>query len=130
MMQITNEAVYVFNLIACHLEGRRLDCIDSDIYYFFYPHRRKQQLKELVSVMCQKGDGAQLSLFPFPGLQEDVERMLVSKAQQTPVLSLPNYYRTLFAYHTYRGDYKKGTCVLHELMCFIECVHFIIKVRM
>ncbi|KAH7034357.1 nucleoporin Nup120/160-domain-containing protein [Linnemannia elongata] len=84
MMQITNEAV------------------------------RKQQLKELVSVMCQKGDGAQLSLFPFPGLQEDVERMLVSKAQQTPVLSLPNYYRTLFAYHTYRGDYKKASTHMYE----------------
>ncbi|KAF9143575.1 hypothetical protein BGX30_000102 [Mortierella sp. GBA39] len=75
---------------------------------------RKQQLKELVSAMCQKGDGAQLSLFPFPGLQEDVERMLVSKAQQTPVLSLPNYYRALFAYHTYRGDYKKASTHMYE----------------
>ncbi|KAF9152617.1 hypothetical protein BG015_004987 [Linnemannia schmuckeri] len=84
MMQITNEAV------------------------------RKQQLKELVSIMCQKGDGAQLSLFPFPGLQEDVERTLVSMAQQTPVLSLPNYYRVLFAYHTYRGDYKKALLLLTE----------------
>ncbi|KAF8944515.1 hypothetical protein BGZ47_004142 [Haplosporangium gracile] len=84
MMQITNEAV------------------------------RKQQLKELVSTMCQKGDGAQLSLFPFPGLHEDVERTLVSMAQQTPVLSLPNYYRALFAYHTYRGDYKKASTHMYE----------------
>jgi hypothetical protein len=51
-------------------------------------------------------------------MQEDVERMLVSKAQQTPVLSLPNYYRALFAYHTYRGDYKKGTWIpeIHSLL--------------
>ncbi|KAF9906613.1 hypothetical protein EC991_000413 [Linnemannia zychae] len=84
MMQITNEAV------------------------------RKQYLKELVSTMCGKGDGAQLSLFPFPGLYEDVERMLVSKAQQTPILSSPNYYKALFAYHTYRGDYKKAATHMYE----------------
>ncbi|KAK3835045.1 MAG: nucleoporin Nup120/160-domain-containing protein [Linnemannia gamsii] len=75
---------------------------------------RKQHLKELVSTMCEKGDGAQLSLFPFPGLHEDVERMLVLKAQQTPILSLPNYYRPLFAYHTYRGDHKKAATHMYE----------------
>ncbi|KAF9092113.1 hypothetical protein BGX23_004603 [Mortierella sp. AD031] len=76
---------------------------------------RKQHLRELVSTMCANNDGAQLSLFPFTGgLQEDVERMLLSKAQQSSILSLPNYYRVLFAYHTYRGDFKKAATHMYE----------------
>ncbi|KAF9922637.1 hypothetical protein FBU30_007246 [Linnemannia zychae] len=75
---------------------------------------RKQHLRELVTTMCERGDGPKLSLFAFPGLQDDVERMLVSKAQQSPVLSSPNYYRTLYAYHTYRGDYKKAATHMYE----------------
>lgn len=61
-----------------------------------------------VSTVCNRGDGAKLSLFPFKGLQDEVERLLLQKAQQLPVLSSPDYYSILAAYYTYRGDYRNG----------------------
>lgn len=62
-----------------------------------------------ISAICDRGDGAKLSLFPYKGgLQDEVERILLLKAQQAPVLSSPDYYSILAAYYTYRGDYRNG----------------------
>ncbi|KAG0049659.1 hypothetical protein BGZ83_005520 [Gryganskiella cystojenkinii] len=73
---------------------------------------RKQYLRVFVTTICNRGDGAKLSLFPFKGVQDEVERLLLLSAQQSPVLSSPDYYSILSAYYTYRGDYRNVASVM------------------
>ncbi|KAF9581786.1 hypothetical protein BGW38_001079, partial [Lunasporangiospora selenospora] len=73
---------------------------------------RKEYLSALVTAMCSKGDGAKLSLFAFTGMQEEVERMLCINAQQSAVLSHPDYYKILYAYYSYRGDFRSAAAIM------------------
>ncbi|KAF9111598.1 hypothetical protein BGX27_004688 [Mortierella sp. AM989] len=73
---------------------------------------RKQILKKFVSKICENGDGAKLALFTFGALQDDVERILKSNAEQGAVLSRPDHYKVLYAYYIYKGEYKKGATIM------------------
>ncbi|KAF9358568.1 hypothetical protein BGX26_001405 [Mortierella sp. AD094] len=73
---------------------------------------RKQILKKFVTKICENGDGAKLTLFTFGGLQDDVERILKSNAEQGAVLSKPDHYKVLYAYYIYKGEYKKGAIIM------------------
>lgn len=73
-----------------------------------YHFSRKQYLRLFVSTLCRNGDGGKLSLFPFTGLIDEVERMLLLKAESQHVLSKPDPYKTLYAFYCYRGDYRNG----------------------
>lgn len=65
-------------------------------------------LHTFIKTLSETGNGPKLSLFPFTDLQEEVERVLNKGARQTPVLAHPNYHTILYAYYTYRGDYRNG----------------------
>lgn len=97
-----------------------MTCTDFFLPLFCQPfyHSRKQYLRVFVSTVCKRGDGAKLSRFPFKGLQDEVERLLLLKAQQSPVLSSPDYYSTLSAYYTYRGDYRNG--MIHDARMHVQ----------
>lgn len=78
------------------------------IRFDFLLFRRKMHLQTFIKTLSETGHGAKLSLFPFTDLQDEVERALNKGARQTPVLAHPNYHTILYAYHTYRGDYRNG----------------------
>ncbi|KAF9961490.1 hypothetical protein BGZ70_008276 [Mortierella alpina] len=75
---------------------------------------RKQYLRLFVSTLCRNGDGGKLSLFPFTGLIEEVERMLLLKAESQHVLSKPDPYKTIYAFYCYRGDYRNAASIMYQ----------------
>lgn len=46
--------------------------------------------------------------YAFGGLQPEVEATLEFRARTCGVLSTPNYYRILYAYHVHRGNFRQG----------------------
>ncbi|KAF9374900.1 hypothetical protein CPC16_001011 [Podila verticillata] len=73
---------------------------------------RKMHLHTFIKTLSETGNGPKLSLFPFTDLQEEVERVLNKGARQTPVLAHPNYHTILYAYYTYRGDYRNAAATM------------------
>ncbi|KAG0302349.1 hypothetical protein BGZ98_007593 [Dissophora globulifera] len=73
---------------------------------------RKHFLRIFVNEMCANGDGAKLGLFAFKGLQDEVERLLLSNAEQASVLSTPDYYQIMYGFYTYKEDFRNAATVM------------------
>ncbi|KAF8932192.1 nucleoporin Nup120/160-domain-containing protein [Dissophora ornata] len=73
---------------------------------------RKHFLKVFVTEICANGDGAKLSLFSFQGLEDEVEKLLMSIAEQADVLSASDSYRVLYSYYVYKGDFRNAATVM------------------
>ncbi|KAI1313010.1 hypothetical protein EDD11_002788 [Mortierella claussenii] len=73
---------------------------------------KKHALKKFIKTVCDNGDGAKLSLFPFNALQDQVEQILRLQAEHRPVLSKPDHNKTLYAYYVYKGEYKKAATTM------------------
>ncbi|KAJ1885583.1 hypothetical protein LPJ66_010047, partial [Kickxella alabastrina] len=77
---------------------------------------QRDSLRHLVSVLCERAGGiAVLCRLTFPGLQEEVERSLLFKARHSdPAVPRPNYYRILYAFHIYRGNYRNAASAMYQ----------------
>ncbi|KAJ1729776.1 hypothetical protein LPJ61_003358, partial [Coemansia biformis] len=79
---------------------------------------QKQQLdclRHLVGVLCEQAGGvAILCRLSFLGLQEEVERNLLFKARHGDLLATPNYYRILYSFHVYRGNYRNAASAMYQ----------------
>ncbi|KAJ2840744.1 hypothetical protein FBU31_000163 [Coemansia sp. 'formosensis'] len=79
---------------------------------------QKQQLgclRHLVSVLCEREGGvATLCRLSFPGLHEHVEQNLLFKARHSDLLAKPNYFRILYSFHVYRGNYRNAASAMYQ----------------
>ncbi|KAF9427628.1 hypothetical protein BGZ94_004535 [Podila epigama] len=73
---------------------------------------RKMHLQTFIKTLCETGHGTKLALFPFTDLQEEVERTLQRGARQSSLLATPNYHTILYAYYTYKGEYKNAAAIM------------------
>ncbi|KAJ2727064.1 hypothetical protein GGI07_000182 [Coemansia sp. Benny D115] len=73
-------------------------------------------LRHFVSVLCERDQGVPvLCRLAFPGLQEEIERNLLFKARHSNLLqSKPNYYRILYSFHIYRGNYRNAASAMYQ----------------
>ncbi|KAJ1965275.1 hypothetical protein GGI12_000879 [Dipsacomyces acuminosporus] len=72
-------------------------------------------LRHLTGVLCEREGGtAILCRLSFTGLQEDVERNLLFKARHSDLLAKPNYYKILYAFHVYRGNYRNAASAMYQ----------------
>ncbi|KAJ1659674.1 hypothetical protein IWQ61_001296 [Dispira simplex] len=117
-------------------------------------------LRHLISVLCEQRQMHLITRWSFGELQEEVEQTLLFKArnseihpglmvarstavladsegqnnvQESPRIP-PNYYKILYAYHTYRGDYRSassamfqyaerlGDLVHREVQAYVTCL--------
>ncbi|KAJ1668349.1 hypothetical protein IW140_000347 [Coemansia sp. RSA 1813] len=81
------------------------------------PDQKVQQdcLRHLIGVLCERNGGvAVLCRLSFSGLQEDVERSLLFKARHSDILAKPNYYRILYSFHIYRGNYRNAASAMYQ----------------
>ncbi|KAI9505139.1 nucleoporin Nup120/160-domain-containing protein [Coemansia spiralis] len=81
------------------------------------PDQKLQQdcLRHLVGVLCEREGGvAILCRLSFAGLQEDVERSLLFKARHSDILAKPNYYKILYSFHVYRGNYRNAASAMYQ----------------
>ena len=69
--------------------------------------RRKDCLRQLLVVLCERGELQQLVQFPYIDLESDVVAILESRARSVDLTS-HNYYDLLYAFHVFRNNYRKG----------------------
>ncbi len=73
--------------------------------------RRKDCLRQLLVVLCERGELQQLVQFPYIDLEDEVVSILESRARSVD-LTTHNYYDLLYAFHIFRNNYRKGNLVL------------------
>ncbi|KAJ2157215.1 hypothetical protein GGF46_004660 [Coemansia sp. RSA 552] len=72
-------------------------------------------LRHLTGVLCERDGGvAILCRLSFPGLQEEIERNLLFKARHSDLLVRPNYYKILYSFHVYRGNYRNAASAMYQ----------------
>ncbi|KAG8969377.1 hypothetical protein FRB90_010750, partial [Tulasnella sp. 427] len=58
--------------------------------------------------MCDKGEIDRLTRWNFVGFQQEVENVLAFKARNADPIGWPNYANVLYAWYTFRGDYRSA----------------------
>ncbi len=77
---------------------------NSDALFF---RRRKDCLRQLLVVLCERGELQTLVRFPYIDLEADAVAILESRARAVDLTS-HNYYDLLYAFHVFRNNYRKG----------------------
>ncbi|PVD33582.1 hypothetical protein C0Q70_04839 [Pomacea canaliculata] len=77
------------------------------------PTRRKDCLRQLVVVLCERGELQTLVEFPYKDMQEEVEVVLEKRARSVD-LATHNYYDLLYAFHIYRNNFRKAASIMCE----------------
>ncbi|XP_072022544.1 nuclear pore complex protein Nup160-like [Amphiura filiformis] len=75
--------------------------------------RRHDCLRQFVVVLCERAQIKQLCQFPYVDLHDEVVSIIESRAR-TVDLTTHNYYDLLYAFHIYRGNYRKAGGVMYE----------------
>ncbi|KAI9475093.1 hypothetical protein LPJ78_004407 [Coemansia sp. RSA 989] len=72
-------------------------------------------LRHLTGVLCEREGGvAILCRLSFPGLQEEIEHNLLFKARHSDPLVRPSYYKILYSFHVYRGNYRNAASAMYQ----------------
>ncbi|XP_046552449.1 LOW QUALITY PROTEIN: nuclear pore complex protein Nup160-like [Haliotis rubra] len=77
------------------------------------PSRRKDCLRQLLVVLCERGDLQALVEFPYIDLQDEVVNILESRARSVDLVT-HNYYNLLYSFHIYRNNFRKAGHVMYE----------------
>ncbi|XP_070567013.1 nuclear pore complex protein Nup160-like [Ptychodera flava] len=75
--------------------------------------RRKDCLRQFIVVLFERSQLQQLCEFPYIDLEDEVVSIVESRARSID-LSTQNYYEFLYAFHVYRGNYRKAGSVMYE----------------
>ncbi|KAI9202807.1 uncharacterized protein BJ171DRAFT_512078 [Polychytrium aggregatum] len=116
-----------------------LELLDFDAAYTALmsntePTSQKNCLERFVTKLCEHGEiEALCTKYSFSGLGTDVERFLKFKAS-TQVLGpdrrsdavnsgeVPNYYRILYSYYVFRGDFRSAGLAMYENACALASI--------
>jgi len=71
-------------------------------------NRQRDCLRQFVTALSEEGDFNRLCSLPFSNLQLELENTLEFKARNSPIPSQPNYYKVLYSYFVFKGNYRKG----------------------
>ncbi|XP_077865765.1 nuclear pore complex protein Nup160-like [Saccoglossus kowalevskii] len=77
------------------------------------PVRRKDCLRQFIVVLFERCQLQQLCEFPYIDLEDEVVSIVESRARSVDLM-LQNYYEFLYAFHVYRGNYRKAGSVMYE----------------
>ncbi|KAK2174344.1 hypothetical protein NP493_810g00006 [Ridgeia piscesae] len=81
------------------------------------PSRRKDCLRQFLVVLCERADLQTLVQLPYKDrhvdLEEEVVNVLASRARSID-LSKHNYYDLLYAFHVFRGNFRRAGTVMYE----------------
>ncbi|XP_019626298.1 PREDICTED: nuclear pore complex protein Nup160-like isoform X3 [Branchiostoma belcheri] len=75
--------------------------------------RRKDCLRQFIVVLCERSQLQTLVEFPYVGLHDEVVYIIESRARSVD-LTAHNYYDLLYAFHIYRGSYRKAGSTMYE----------------
>jgi hypothetical protein len=70
---------------------------------------QQSALETLIVAMVEHGHPSRLCSFPFTGLQDAVDSILLHKAEQVvDIRPQANYHKILFSWRIQQGDYQGG----------------------
>eukprot|EP00058_Branchiostoma_floridae_P011934 XP_002597422.1 hypothetical protein BRAFLDRAFT_122633 [Branchiostoma floridae] len=75
--------------------------------------RRKDCLRQFIVILCERSQLQTLVEFPYVGLHDEVVYIIESRARSVD-LTAHNYYDLLYAFHIYRGSYRKAGSTMYE----------------
>lgn len=75
--------------------------------------RKKDCLRQFVVVLCERSQYKTLVEFPYIELRDDLVNILESRARSVD-LTTHNYYDLLYAFHIFRGNYRKAGAIMYE----------------
>lgn len=81
-------------------------------------NRKQQQVSHLVYKMCEDDALDRLLSMNFRGLVKEVEASLSFRARNADPRARTNYSQILYTWHTFRGDYRNGSCFLACISIF------------
>lgn len=83
--------------------------------------RRKDCLRQLLVVLCERGELRTLVHLPYRDrhvdMEEEVVAILESRARCMDLLSHA-YYDVLYAFHVMRGNFRRGLCIATHCVSF------------
>ncbi|XP_020630292.1 nuclear pore complex protein Nup160-like isoform X2 [Orbicella faveolata] len=77
------------------------------------PVRRRVCLHKLMVTLCERGQTQQLIEYPFINLQDEFVDIMESHAR-TVDITTHSYYDLLYAFHVYRGNYRKAGSAMYD----------------
>ncbi|KAI9596109.1 nucleoporin Nup120/160-domain-containing protein [Syncephalis fuscata] len=101
-------------LFKCHLALHQYD--DAFMAMMENPDSTKQTtcLSQFIIKLCDHQQIGKLCGYAFGALQSEVETTLEFRARTCGVLSTPNYYRVLYAYHVHRGNFRHAARAMYN----------------
>jgi len=101
------------NIFKHHLELGHNDLAYNALITNPDPIRRRDCLHKFMVVLCERGHTRQLIEYPFINLQDEFEDIVESHAR-TVDITTHNYYDMLYAFHVFRGNYRKAGSAMYE----------------
>ncbi|KAL5007266.1 hypothetical protein ScPMuIL_016072, partial [Solemya velum] len=77
------------------------------------PSRRKDCLRQLLVMLCERGDLQVLVEFPYIDLEDEVVSILENRARSVD-LTTHNYYDLLYAFHIFRSNFRRAGSTMYE----------------
>ncbi|XP_038053213.1 nuclear pore complex protein Nup160-like isoform X2 [Patiria miniata] len=78
------------------------------------PERRRDCLRQFIVVLCQRAQTKELCQYPYIDLHDEVVSIMESRARSVDLLTTHNYYDLLYAFHIFRGNYRKAGSAMYE----------------
>ncbi|XP_068751589.1 nuclear pore complex protein Nup160-like isoform X2 [Montipora capricornis] len=101
------------NIFKHHLELGHNDLAYNALIANPDPVRRRDCLHKFMVVLCERGQTRQLIEYPFINLQDEFEDIVESHARTVDIMT-HNYYDMLYAFHVFRGNYRKAGSAMYE----------------
>ncbi|XP_071795537.1 nuclear pore complex protein Nup160-like [Asterias amurensis] len=78
------------------------------------PERRRDCLRQFIVVLCKMGQTKELIQFPYIDLHDEVVAIMESRARSMDLMATRNFYDLLYAFHIFRGNYRKAGSAMYE----------------
>ncbi|CAH3174338.1 unnamed protein product [Porites lobata] len=101
------------NIFKHHLELGQSDLAYNALIANPDPVRRRDCLHKFMVVLCERGETRRLIEYPFINLQDEFEDIVESHAR-TVDITTHNYYDMLYAFHVFRGNFRKAGSAMYE----------------
>jgi nuclear pore complex protein Nup160 len=115
LMLLFNNAIDVANYDDAYMAFTRLTNYQT-LSHFVLPYSSQRgALETLVVAMVEHGQSGRLCTFPFNGLQDAADEILLNRAEEVvDIRPSPSYHKVLFAWRIRHGDFQGAASVMYQ----------------
>ena len=110
-MLLFNNAIDVASYDDAYSALTRLNNYETYTAYGYSSNTsQRNALEVLIVAMVEHGQSSKLCSFPFRGLQDVVDGILLRRAEEVvDIRPFPSYHKVLFSWRTQHGDFQGGS---------------------